>query len=223
MARVMPILSSVTPSSGRTPPEYERKGRSFGAAEIPEDMHGHVTFSLLLDLPGKTTAHDVAAAMSGTRLAGGIIFSNQHGKNFRVREINGDGAGLRYAPRGRALVPGLRPELRHKVCFADPGQVTMIRDLLSVRASEADPTPGFRVPVAIGFRLLTQPGQNPIPEFSRDDHTPHVFAEPGVGVAELISVRNPALTDLDAEDLQNFMWSWSVSGRHLVAHSVYNP
>lgn len=58
---------------------------------------------------------------------------------------------------------------------------------------------------------------------ARDAVTPHVFAEPGVGVGELISIRNPRLTGLPATDLSDVFWHWSVGIHHITAHPLFNP
>lgn len=226
-AKILPILYAVSPSVGRTRPEFTFKSseqkRGFAPVEIQEDMHGHVEFGFAIELPGIVNPEQIAKQLVGRRLAGGLIFNRQHGKQIRVQQISGDGSGLRDSPRGRVLIPGLRDDTRGQICFGGEGQIANIRDILAVRASENNPTPGLRVPVAIGFRLLTLPGQNPIPKFARDNHTPHVFGEPGLGVAELVSVRNRTLTELDEEDFGELFWSWSVAGPHIVAHPSYNP
>lgn len=222
-ARVLPILHEVTASAGRTRPEYAKNGSRFSPEEIPEDIHGHVVFSLALDLPDVRNIEDIQNACEGRRLAGGSIFPARRAKPISVSVMTPDGSGLRKSARGRALVPGLREDMKGAISFGDAGTFKAVKTALTRKASDEDPTPGFRVPVAIGYRLLTRPGANPIPDCARDDETPHVFAEPGVGVAELISVRNPAIRDLDDAAFSQMFWRWHVSPSHITAHPVYNP
>ncbi|WP_411839796.1 hypothetical protein [Paracoccus sp. ME4] len=226
-ARVMPILYSVTPSEGRIRPEYQfqtdKSAKGFAPVEIPESMRGHVEFGFLLDLPGLVDIAMLQNALKKARLAGGIIFAKNGKDTFDIRSVPEGGAGLRMSPRGRAVIPGIRDDLRHLTCWTETHEFEQVQDALAQRSTEDNPTPGMRVPAAIGYRLLTLPGQNPNPTYVRDPGVPHVFAEPGTGVAELVSVRNTALADLDEDAFSERMWSWSISGRHVVAHSVYLP
>jgi hypothetical protein len=220
---VLPVLHQVMPSAGRTRPEFIKKGRKFSATENVEDMHGHVKFSMLLDLPEPRAIDQIRAASRHRFLAGGAIFPDHGSQPITVSELPADGQGFRKCALGRVLVPGLRDDMAGTVSFGDPGSFAKLKSVLMCPSTDENPTPGFRVPVAIGYRLITTPGQNPVPACARDDKTPHVFAEPGVGVAELVSVRNPRLTDLDEPGLSELFWRWSASGDHITAHPVYNP
>lgn len=222
-ARVLPVLHEVSPSLGRTRPEYVKKGRRFAPVETPEDLHGHVVFSLVLDLPEIRNTDDIRVAAEGRRLAGGSIFPACRSKPVSVSVMAPDGAGLRKCPRGRAVIPGLRPDMQGVTAFGEPGSFGKVKACLLKRATDEDPAPGYRVPLAIGYRMITRPGANPIPKNARDDHTPHVFAEPGVGVGELVSVRNPAICDLYEAEFSNLFWRWSAAGNHITAHPSYNP
>lgn len=222
-ARVLPILHQVCPSIGRTKPEMEKEGKGFKSVEIVEDFHGHVEFSLVLDLPEIRNIDDIMRKAEGRRLAGGSVFPTRPNLPISVVELAPDGAGLRKCARGRALVPGLREDMKGVVAFGDPGSFAKVKSVLTRRASNEDPAPGFRVPVAIGYRLITQPSETPIPKCARDDVTPHVFAEPGVGVGELVSVRNRAIRDLDEAAFSELFWRWKSSGHHITAHPIYHP
>lgn len=226
-ARVLPILYSVTPSEGRTRPEYqfqtEKSANGFAPVEIPESMRGYVEFGFVLDLPGLVDIALLQKALKKARLSGGTIFAKNGQTQADIRSIPDDGSGLSMSPRGRAVIPGLRADLRHLTCWTEVEEFEKVQDAISQRSTPENPTPGMRVPTAIGYRLLTRPGQNPNPTYVRNADIPHVFAEPGTGVAELVSVRNPTLTGLDEQAFTERLWSWSVSGRHITAHPVYLP
>lgn len=222
-ARVLPVLHSVTPNHGRTRPDFGRKADRFVPQEIPEDLLGHVEFSLFMDLPAPIDAAKISQILIGKRLAGGVIFNRHHGKAFRVTAVAEDGSALRSCRRGRVLIPCLRDGVRGHTCFGEADDIRRMRASLSVRKTKDNPEPGWRVPVAIGYRRITEPDARCIPECARDDWTPHVFAEPGAGVAELVSVRSRLLSQMDAHEFRNLFWFWSVMGRHITAHSSYNP
>jgi len=49
------------------------------------------------------------------------------------------------------------------------------------------------------------------------------FAEPVTGIAEMISVRNRTLTDLDELGLAQLFWCWDARGDLVLGHSAYHP
>ncbi|MCW3784385.1 type I-F CRISPR-associated protein Csy2 [Defluviimonas salinarum] len=211
---VLPILHDVTPSIGRLRPAMEPKSGVYKTVEIQEDMTGQVRFSLLVDFEGLRTPEAVRDAVTGLRLAGGVIFDD--GGPVRATLVPEDAGALRTSRRGYALVPRIC-EHKNASAFGDAGSLAEVASELwpENRAENR----GWRVPVAIGYRLLGRPG--PAPRGSRDPGIPHVFAEPGVGVGELISVRSRRLGELGPGTFRDLFWSWSVTETHILAHRAY--
>ena len=105
--------------------------------------------------------------------------------------------------------------------FVATGQI----DKLMALAAELyiDPGAGWHVPVAVGHRLLEDPATAPKRENTRDPNIPHVFAEPVVGIAEFVSVRNKRLTELDEGGLSDLLWRWTAERDWIVGHPIYHP
>lgn len=219
--RALPILHRVTPSEGRTKPEMEPKAGAFSPIETMEDMVGFVEMSLLLDIPGCESASDVAAAFTRRRIAGGIIQNDR----VDVESVTADGTAFRGLRRGYAMLapnPDDRPELL-ATSTGDAVSYGRILDLLF--PDEREPGSGWIIPVAAGYQLLEDPDEAPPRIRRRDPTIPHVFAEPVLGLAELVSVRAPRLTRLQDSAFQSLFWSWHAEGDNLFGHSAYraNP
>lgn len=215
-ARILPILHSVHVSDGRTKPEMEPKSGAFTPIEIIEDLVGTVDVSLIIDLPGCENAHEVGSRILCKRIAGGTIAN----KELRVEVVADDGSCLKGMRRGYAMV---RPDQveRRLISSGDLGQMERIARILFPEVRE--PGRGWIVPVAVGHRLLEDPDTAPKRLRARSPDIPHVFVEPCVGIAELISVRNARLTGLDEDGMADRFWSWSSEGSHILAHSAYHP
>lgn len=214
--RVLPILHSVQVSDGRTKPEMEPKGGAFTPVEIMEDMVGTVDVSLILDLPGWEDADAVRARILCRRIAGGTIAN----RDVRVETVAKDGTCFRGLARGYAMIRPDEDE-RRIISSGDIDRMERIARLLfpDVRDSGR----GWIVPVAIGHRLLEDPERVPKRRNARSAEIPHVFVEPCVGIAELVSIRNPRLTTLDAAGLADRLWRWSAEGQHVLCHPLYQP
>lgn len=215
-ARILPILHSVHVSDGRTKPEMEPKSGDFTPIEIVEDLVGTVDVSLILDLPECENADDVGSRILCKRIAGGTIAN----KDLRVDVVARDGSCLKGLPRGYAMV---RPDQveRRLISSGDLGQMERIARILFPEVRE--PGGGWIIPVAVGHRLLEDPGTVPKRLRARSPDIPHVFVEPCVGIAELISVRNARLTGLDEDGMADHFWGWSTEGSHILAHPAYHP
>jgi len=215
-ASVLPVLHAVHVSEGRTKPEMEPKSGAFTPIEIVEDMVGTVDVSLLLDLPGCENADDVRNVILRKRIAGGTI-SN---RTVRVDAVSRAGSGLKGLSRGYAM---LRPDQldRQIMSSGDLGQMEQIARILFPATRE--PGRGWIIPVAVGHRLLENPDKAPKRIRARSADMPHVFVEPCVGIAELISVRNARLTTLNDADMAERFWRWSVTDSHVLGHPVYHP
>lgn len=220
--RILPVIHDLVVSQGRTKPTPEPQGARLRNVELPEDMHGTVNFSIALDLPEERDISEIENSIVGKRLAGGAIFRSTPVRPIRAIAASADGEGLKKLARGRAMTP--MTIAKTATSFGEDLSIREVKRLLNPsRDKEAEKALGYRVPVAIGYRLLTRPGANPIPAMARDAVTPHVFAEPGVGVGELISIRNPRLTMLTASELAAVFWHWSIGTSHITAHPLFNP
>lgn len=210
---VLPILHRVDVSEGRTKAELSNDAGAFTPVEIPEDLTGSVTVSVLLDIPDCIDEHLIGQALLGRRMAGGPI----HNAEITAAAVTADGTAFRGVDRGYAMI---RTELPKSAVVAT-GQIDHLKSL----AAELylDPGPGWHVPVAVGHRLLEDPATVPKRANTRDPHIPHVFAEPVVGIAELVSVRNKRLTGLDDAGLRDFFWRWTATGDWIVGHPNYHP
>lgn len=212
---VLPILHRVDLSPGRTRAEWVANSGAFQPIEIPEDLTGSVVISLLLDIPDCVDEHLVTVALQGRRIAGGPI----HNAEIDITAVTVDGSAFRGADRGYAMIRTPPP----KSSVVATGQI----EHLTAFAAElyVDPGPGWHVPVAIGHRLLEDPAAAAAQTRAntRDPEVPHVFAEPIVGIAELVSVRNKRLTDLDEGGLRDLLWRWTAEGEWIVGHPNYHP
>lgn len=215
-ASVLPILHAVHVSDGRTKPEMEPKAGIFGPIEIMEDMVGTVDVSLILDLPGYENAEDLRARILCKRIAGGTIAN----ENVRVESVAADGSCLKGLPRGYAL---LRPDQAERRIISSGDLVQMERIARILFPETREPGRGWIIPVAVGHRLLEDPDTAPKRLRSRKSGVPHVFVEPCLGIAELVSIRNARLTGLDDVGMSDRFWRWSALGQHVLGHPAYQP
>lgn len=215
-ARVLPVLHQVHASDGRTKPEMESKSGVFMPIETMEDLTGSVEISLLIDIPGCDDELALKRALSGCRIAGGLIQND----TLDVIPVTADGCAFRDLRRGYAMVRPDQPE-RLRISTGDPDGLRAIAATLF--PAERPQGFGWIIPVSVGYRLLEDPETAPKRIRTRSREVPHVFAEPAVGIAELISVRNRRLTGLTEEGLSTAMWSWDARDRLVLGHTDYHP
>ena len=222
-ARTLPVLHKVEPSRGRTKAEMERdKPRSQKSAhfqflpiEIVEDLTGYVEVSLLLDLPGCDDDLAVGKAIEGRRIAGGAFQDDC----LQVLEVTPDGSAFGKLQRGFAMI---RSETEcHVISTGEQDSLSQIAELLFSEERTSDS--GWIVPVAVGHRLLEDPDIVTTRIWSRNPNVPHVFTEPVLGIAELVSIRNKRLTGLTEEGLNSLLWSWKANDDYVVGHAAYHP
>ena len=139
-----------------------------------------------------------------------------------VEAVTADRSAFRGLRRGYAMLrpDAGRPE-RRRISTGDEATLSAIAH--TVFPSEREPGHGWIVPVATGYRLLEDPDAAPKRIRTRDPNIPHVFAEPVLGIAELVSVRNKRLTDLTEEGLRERLWSWEPRGDLVLGHPAYHP
>ena len=219
-ARVIPILHRVDVSAGRTKPEMENKSGVFEPIETMEDLTGTVEVSLLLHLPGCESESALRSHIDGRRIAGGLIQNDK----VEVHSVTPDGSAFRGLRRGYAMI---RPETAERR-FITSGDLTPEQPGLARIAETLFPADrplgfGWIVPSAVGYRLLEDPETVPQRIRTRSKDIPHVFAEPVLGIAELVSVRNKRLTDLTMTGLNALFWSWDARGKLVLGHPDYHP
>lgn len=217
--QVLPILHEVQVSEGRTKPEMapgKGKGAPFSPVEMVEDLTGTVRVSLILDVPGCSDNYRLAEVLRGRRIAGGVI----HNQCIEVEAVTPDGSAFRKLDRGYAMLRPVDPALAH-VATGRQDDLGRIADLLY--PEERQPGSGWLVPAAVGHRLLEDPATAPRRVNTRSADIPHVFTEPVVGIAELVSIRNHRLTGLDEDGLKDCLWRWTAEGDWITGHPFYHP
>lgn len=215
-ARVLPVLHTVAVSPGRTKPEMENKSGSFGPIEIMEDLIGTVSVSCLIDLPGHESAQSLKESLFGMRIAGGTL-QDEH---FQVDQVTPDGSAFQGLWRGYAMLPAWRDD--H--CRITTGRTEELAEIAKLLfPSEKRPGSGWIIPSAVGYRLIEDPETTPRRTGSRNGEIPHVFVEPVLGTAELVSVRNTQLTQTTRENLLRHFWSWDVRGEYVLGNPAYHP
>jgi len=218
-AGVLPILHSVSVSDGRTKPEMENKFGVFKPIETLEDLTGTVAFSMLLDLPKFESAAQLREMLPSLKLAGGII-QNGTIEASQVEAVASDGSALRRLHRGFAMICPDSPE-RRITSNGDAESLTAV--IGAIFPAERAPGSGWIVPVAVGHHLIEDPATVTHRRGKRDPSVPHVFSEPLLGIAEMVSVRHPDLTGATPDQLANRIWRWHASGSHVVGHRNYHP
>jgi len=215
---VLPVLHRVDVSEGRTKAEAapSRKSGIFAPIEIAEDLVGSVTVSLLLDIPGVSDDQRVREALFGRRIAGGPI----HNREINVKRATDDGSCFNNISRGYAMLPATPPK-SHAIAT---GAISELQAFAAeLYPAEREPGTGWFVPVAVGHRLLEEPDVDRKRANTRDPNIPHVFAEPVVGIAELVSVRSRRLKETSDKALPDLFWRWKAEGDWIVGHRNYDP
>ena len=215
--RVIPILHHVSASAGRTKPEMESKSGVFMPIETMEDMIGSVELSLILDMPECKSESDIVSSLMWCGIAGGNI---QNHDEIEVQRVTEDGSAFRRLRRGYAMLAP-DPDRTENPAISNGDRNSFEPILKTLFPDERQPGSGWMIPVAAGYRLLEDPATAPKRSCRRDPTLPHVFAEPLVGLAELVSVRNKHLTELTQENFRSLFWSWQTEGDLILGHSAY--
>jgi len=213
-ARIIPILHAVHVSKGRKKPEMAPKSGKFAPIEIVEGITGSAEVSLIIDLPGFDDETQLAEALIGKRIAGGLIATT----NITVRQVTADGSAFSGLRRGYAMV---RPD-DHRRQGASRGDLESLQQIAStLYPAEKGEGFGWIVPASVGYRLIEDPDTVPARRGTRSETIPHVFAEPLVGIAELISVRNTRLRNASEDYLNDLLWGWVPKDDLITGHSAY--
>lgn len=219
-ARAIPILHRVDLCEGRTKPEMESKSGTFQPIETMEDLTGSVEVSVLLHLPGCESESELREQMVGRRIAGGLIQNDE----VDIQSVTADGSAFQGLRRGYAMLRPEQPERR----FITSGDLTPEQpglDQVAALLFPAERPPGFGwiVPASVGYRLLEDPHTVPQRIRTRSKDIPHVYAEPVLGIAELISIRSSRLTGLTMAGLDALFWSWDARNDLILGHPDYHP
>lgn len=219
-ARTIPVLHHVHVSEGRTKPEMENKAGIFGPIETMEDLTGSVEVSILLHLPGCESESALRSQIAGLRIAGGLIQND----DVSISAVTPDGSAFRELRRGYAMI---RPEQKERRFITSgnlsPDQIGLRRIAEMLFPAERPPGFGWVVPSAIGYRLIEDPETVHQRIRTRSKNIPHVYAEPVLGIAELVSVRNSRLTGLTMSELDKLFWSWDARDDLVLGHPAYHP
>lgn len=217
-ARAIPVLHDVQVSEGRTKPEMEKKSGIFEPIETMEDLTGTVDLSLFLHLPGCESENSLREQMTELRIAGGLIQNDK----VSVSAVTPDGSAFRGLRRGYAMI---RPDQQERrfITSGDlsPDQVGLRRIAELLFPAERPSGFGWVVPCSVGYHLLEDPEKAPQRIRTRSKEIPHVYAEPVLGIAELVSVRNSRLTGLTMAGLDDLFWSWDARADLILGHSAY--
>ena len=215
--KVIPVLHHVSVSDGRTKPEYINKSGAFISTEILEDMVGTVDLSLILNIPGCDSEAGITSSMTRRRIAGGII---QKPNVIKVEHVTGDGSAFHRLPRGYAILAPDTDKTDH--CLVSNGRQDTFESIIKVLFSKDEHSrSGWMIPVATGYRLLENPDIDTGRSCRRNPSLPHVFAEPLSGLAEMVSIRNPRLTEADGDSFLSLFWSWHASHDLIFGHHAY--
>jgi hypothetical protein len=213
-ARIIPILHAVHVSKGRKNPELLPTPGKFSPIEIVEGITGSAEVSLIIDLPGFDDSTELAEALIGKRIAGGPIAST----SITVREVTADGSAFSGLRRGYAMV---RPDDPRRQ-GASRGDLESLKQIAStLYPAEKGEGFGWIVPASVGYRLIEDPDTVPARQGTRSETIPHVFAEPLVGIAELLSVRNTRLRNASTDYLNDLFWGWVPNDDLITGHSAY--
>jgi len=217
-SRTIPILHSVSISDGRTKPEMERKSGKFMPVETMEDLTGSVHLSLIIDLPGCDRAAQLKELLQTKRIAGGAV----QNEDIRVESVTADGSVFRKIRRGYAMLRPDTERLNHLQisCGTERGLENIA---YTVFPAQREPGSGWFVPVSVGYKLLENADLVPTRIRTRNSEIPHVFAEPILGIAELVSVRNYRLRGATESVLQSLFWNWTMQDDYILGHINYMP
>ena len=218
-AGVLPVLHQVSISEGRTKAEMGVSPRkplgNFSPIEIKEDLVGAVTLSLFLDIPECESEYNVVEGLMRCSIVGGAI---QNRNDVTVEEVTADGTAFRQIARGYVMCP---PSGDDSTMLSNGDRNGLDRILKVLFPDERHLGYGWKIPIAAGYRLLENPESVPNRKCRRDPSLPHVFAEPLLGLAELVSVRNRSLTELSKQDFKSLFWKWNIENNLVLGHQAW--
>lgn len=223
--RVLPVIHALSVSQGRTLPARwigkspgKGKEKPFTSPESMEDRIGSISCTIFLDIPGCDDEKEVERAFIGKSVAGGNVKNNT--SDIRVEIVTPDGTALNHARRGFIITCPLDAERRH-ISWGNPQDLAKISRVLAPDVKKKGD--GWLVPAAVGYKLFDDDIYQPaLRKGTRDDTIPHAFCDPVVGIAELVSVRNPKLTSLDSDGFDSLFWRWDTRGNFILGHDKYH-
>lgn len=216
-ARVMPIYHQISASTGRVKPAPTQrkvegqKHRAMKPGEIAETLTGEVIFTLVIEIDAALDVSRLEAIVDRMRFAGSAIFPYGPQASVSVQRLEGATLSKMRIPRGYAMVPPSGRDRADILSFGEPESLDRMAEALSAKGEMGG---GYLIPCAIGMRLLENPANAEIRKGTRNPEIPHVFAEAGVGFAELVSARSPAISQAHPADLVPRMWRWAPDPSH---------
>ena len=217
------IIHTCQVSEGQIKPTpiHAGKGRVQNA-EIPERVIGFVKATLILSNLPEIDEEFLHDAVPGMRFCGAPIFPMRSAGRIPVSILSDDNPSTLFSglPRGFALVA--RPDLAPPA-FGSTEEIDGLCEHLARYEDNAwrRKTPGWIVPVPIGYRAL-QDLATAIPRSSsRDPNVPHIFVEDTAGLAEFVSIRRLAR---EPELTVDLFWRWAIDrpGGLFLAHPDFS-
>lgn len=217
------IIHTAQVSEGQIKPAVISAGKGrIQNAEIPERVIGFVRATLILSNIPEIDEEDLQDAVPGMRFCGAPIFPARGATRIPVSILADDNPSTLFGglPRGFALVP--RPDLAPPA-FGSADEIDRLCEHLARFEDNAwrRKTPGWIVPVPIGYRAL-QDVAAAVPRLtSRDPEVPHIFVEDAAGLAEFVSIRRLAR---EPELSLDPHWRWSIDrpAGLFLAHPDFN-
>lgn len=219
-AKVIPVLHMCQVSTGRTLGQQIPASKDdVKSQDMHTDMPANIRFSVLIQTDASDIESDLKKVVPAMRFGGKPIFGD-----IEAKRVERDGRAMRSLERGYAIVPPINEVNRGVASFGDEASWKQVSQFLMKERATADgdqvPNVGWRVPVAIGyeyikgFRITNK-------SLLRDPNKPHSFASPGVGIAELVSVKNHTLSEMTAEEIDDLFLQWSFNSDKVVIHNSY--
>lgn len=226
---VLPIVHSQQTSVNKITHEHVKsdKGRVKNA-ELAEEALGTLHFSIIIDFGEYLDAENITLLIKRnlpTRLAGGVVSSMSLSGDFEDIEVEElttvDAAVLKKVQQGYVFSEATKQE-SVSVFDGNIDDFVDIIDTLSFRTPA--PRAGWLIPIQIGYKVLNNIDEAKPKIGSRDITQKHVFAETVISICELVSTRNSALRNADAETISKYFLSYEEcekNGFSYKTHSKY--
>lgn len=221
-AKVLPIFHNISVSRGRTKADMQNDSGRFKNSDMPEDMVANIEFSMLIQTQDEANPNAIKNIVKKLKISGAPIFGD-----IEVKAVNGDGRAFRNSKRGYVLLPFFDEENKCISSFGEKSSLEKVcKQLSTLKITEGENksykkyAKGNIVPVAIGYKLIRS-FKLTNKKYYRDKEKEHFFGEPGVGIAEFVSVRNSHIMTLTEEELDYFMFKHTNDEEKVVIHETY--
>ena len=228
---VLPIVHSQQTSVNKITHEHVKDDKNVGRAknaELAEEALGTLHFSIIIDFGEYLDAENITLLIKRnlpTRFAGGVVSSMSLSGDFEDIEVEElttvDASVLKKVQQGYVFSEATRQE-SVTVFDGNIDDFVGIIDTLSFRTPAH--RAGWLIPIQIGYKVLSNIDEAKPKLGSRDITKKHVFAEPVISICELVSTRNSALRNADAETISKYFLSYEEcekDGFSYKTHSKY--